>query len=233
MIKIENAQIGHQQLLISIDELKLAAGQLYALIGRNGSGKSTFLHSLIGQLPLRAGQLSLCNFSVQALHNDHLLRAKHVSFVQSMFVGVEALTLHAYVSLGRLPYLGAFGRMQDKDLSFVDEVLSRLNLTSLAHRATQNLSDGERQLASLARAIVQDTPYMILDEPASFLDYFNRELLLDQLQNWVQSNAKRTAIFSSHDIDLCLEKGIKLLVLHEQKLTLLENPTKKEVMDLL
>jgi iron complex transport system ATP-binding protein len=123
--------------------------------------------------------------------------------------------------------------MQDKDLSFVDEVLSRLNLTSLAHRATQNLSDGERQLASLARAIVQDTPYMILDEPASFLDYFNRELLLEQLQNWVQSNANRTAIFSSHDIDLCLEKGIKLLVLHEQRLTLLENPTKKEVMDLL
>ena len=233
MIKIENAQIGHQHLLISIDELKLPAGQLYALIGRNGSGKSTFLHSLIGQLPLRAGQLSLGNFSVQALQNDHLLRATHVSFVASMFPGIDALTLHAYVSLGRLPYLGAFGRMQDKDLSFVDEVLSRLNLTSLAHRATQNLSDGERQLASLARAIVQDTPYMILDEPASFLDYFNRELLLEQLQNWVQSNANRTAIFSSHDIVLCLEKGIKLLVLHEQRLTLLEKPTKKEVMDLL
>ena len=233
MIKIENAQIGHQHLLISIDELKLPAGQLYALIGRNGSGKSTFLHSLIGQLPLRAGQLSLGNFSVQSLQNDHLLRATHVSFVASMFPGIDALTLHAYVSLGRLPYLGAFGRMQDKDLSFVDEVLSRLNLKSLAHRATQNLSDGERQLASLARAIVQDTPYMILDEPASFLDYFNRELLLEQLQNWVQSNANRTAIFSSHDIDLCLEKGIKLLVLHEQRLTLLENPTKKEVMDLL
>ena len=233
MIKIENAQIGHQHLLISIDELKLPAGQLYALIGRNGSGKSTFLHSLIGQLPLRAGQLSLGNFSVQALQNDHLLRATHVSFVASMFPGIDALTLHAYVSLGRLPYLDAFGRMQDKDLSFVDEVLSRLNLTSLAHRATQNLSDGERQLASLARAIVQDTPYMILDEPASFLDYFNRELLLEQLQNWVQSNANRTAIFSSHDIDLCLEKGIKLLVLHEQRLTLLEKPTKKEVMDLL
>jgi iron complex transport system ATP-binding protein len=132
-----------------------------------------------------------------------------------------------------LPYLGAFGRMQDKDLSIVDDVLSLFNLTDLAHRATQNLSDGERQLASLARAIVQDTPYMILDEPASFLDYFNRELLLEQLQNWVQSNANRTAIFSSHDIDLCLEKGIKLLVLHAQKLTLLENPTKKEVMDLL
>ena len=87
--------------------------QRIGIVGRNGSGKSTFLHSLIGQLPLRAGQLSLGNFSVQALHNDHLLRAKHVSFVQSMFVGVEALTLHAYVSLGRLPYLGAFGKNSD------------------------------------------------------------------------------------------------------------------------
>jgi protein involved in polysaccharide export with SLBB domain len=97
----------------------------------------------------------------------------------------------------------------------------------------RKLSDGERQLASLARAIVQDTPLMVLDEPASFLDYFNRELLLDQLQHWVQQKPERSAVFSSHDIDLCLQKGIPILVLHQQKLTLLAKPTKQEVMALL
>lgn len=233
MISIQHAQVGYQTTLIDIAQLALPAGQIYALIGRNGSGKSTLLQTLIGQLPLRAGSISLGAFSLTELQKDAALRAKQVSYVASMFTGVEALTLRAYVSLGRMPHLGAFGRLQATDLQFVDEVLHALNLSDLAHKDTRKLSDGERQLASLARAIVQDTPLMVLDEPASFLDYFNRELLLDQLQQWVQQKPERTAVFSSHDIDLCLQKGISMLVLHQQKLTLLAKPSKQEVMALL
>lgn len=233
MISIQHAQVGYQTTLIDIAQLALPAGQIYALIGRNGSGKSTLLQTLIGQLPLRAGSISLGAFSLAELQKNAVLRAKQVSYVASMFTGVEALTLRAYVSLGRMPHLGAFGRLQATDLQFVDEVLHALNLSDLAQKDTRKLSDGERQLASLARAIVQDTPLMVLDEPASFLDYFNRELLLDQLQQWVQQKPERTAVFSSHDIDLCLQKGISMLVLHQQKLTLLAKPTKQEVMALL
>lgn len=233
MITIQHAQVGYQTTLIDIAQLALPPGQIYALIGRNGSGKSTLLQTLIGQLPLRAGSISLGAFSLGELQKNAALRSTQVSYVASMFAGVEALTLHAYVSLGRVPHLGAFGRMQATDLQFVDEVLQALNLSDLAHKDTRKLSDGERQLASLARAIVQDTPVMVLDEPASFLDYFNRELLLDQLQQWVRQKPERTAVFSSHDIDLCLQKGIPMLVLHQQKLTLLAKPTKQEVMALL
>jgi iron complex transport system ATP-binding protein len=233
MITIQHAQVGYQTTLIDIAQLALPAGQIYALIGRNGSGKSTLLNSLIGQLPLRAGSITLGAFSLEELQKNTALRSTQVAYVASMFAGVEALTLRAYVSLGRVPHLGAFGRLQPKDLQFVDEVLQALNLSDLAHKDTRKLSDGERQLASLARAIVQDTPLMVLDEPASFLDYFNRELLLDQLQQWVQQKPERTAVFSSHDIDLCLQKGIPMLVLHQQKLTLLVKPSKQEVMALL
>lgn len=233
MITIQHAQVGYQTTLIDIAQLALPAGQIYALIGRNGSGKSTLLHSLIGQLPLRAGSISLGAFSLEELQKNTALRSTQVAYVASMFAGVEALTLRAYVSLGRVPHLGAFGRLQPTDLQFVDEVLQALSLSDLAHKDTRKLSDGERQLASLARAIVQDTPLMVLDEPASFLDYFNRELLLDQLQQWVQQKPERTAVFSSHDIDLCLQKGIPMLVLHQQKLTLLIKPSKQEVMALL
>lgn len=233
MITIQHAQVGYKTTLIDIAQLALPAGQIYALIGRNGSGKSTLLHSLIGQLPLRAGSISLGTFSLEELQKNTALRSTQVAYVASMFAGVEALTLRAYVSLGRVPHLGAFGRLQPTDLQFVDEVIQALNLSDLAHKDTRKLSDGERQLASLARAIVQDTPLMVLDEPASFLDYFNRELLLDQLQQWVQQKPERTAVFSSHDIDLCLQKGIPMLVLHQQKLTLLVKPSKQEVMALL
>jgi iron complex transport system ATP-binding protein len=233
MISIQHAQVGYQTTLIDIAQLALPAGQIYALIGRNGSGKSTLLQSLIGQLPLRSGSISIGAFSLEELQKNAALRSTQVAYVASMFAGVEALTLRAYVSLGRVPHLGAFGRLQVSDLQLVDEVLQALNLSDLAQKDTRKLSDGERQLASLARAIVQDTPLMVLDEPASFLDYFNRELLLDQLQRWVQQKPERTAVFSSHDIDLCLQKGIPMLVLQQQKLTLLTKPTKQEVIALL
>ena len=233
MITIQHAQVGYQTTLIDIAQLALPAGQIYALIGRNGSGKSTLLQSLIGQLPLRAGSISIGVFPLEELQKNAALRSTQVAYVASMFAGVEALTLRAYVSLGRVPHLGAFGRLQPADLEIVDEVLQALNLSDLAQKDTRKLSDGERQLASLARAIVQDTPLMVLDEPASFLDYFNRELLLDQLQQWVQQKPERTAVFSSHDIDLCLQKGIPMLVLHQHKLTLLDKPSKQEVMALL
>jgi iron complex transport system ATP-binding protein len=233
MISIQHAQVGYQTTLIDIAQLALPAGQIYALIGRNGSGKSTLLQSLIGQLPLRAGSISIGAFSLEELQKNAALRSTQAAYVASMFAGVEALTLRAYVSLGRVPHLGAFGRLQASDLQLVDEVLKALNLSDLAQKDTLKLSDGERQLASLARAIVQDTPLMVLDEPASFLDYFNRELLLDQLQQWVQQKPERTAVFSSHDIDLCIQKSIPMLVLHQQKLTYLDKPSKQEVMALL
>jgi iron complex transport system ATP-binding protein len=233
MITIQHAQVGYQTTLIDIAQLALPAGQIYALIGRNGSGKSTLLQSLIGQLPLRAGSISIGAFSLEELQKNAALRSTQVAYVASMFAGVDALTLRAYVSLGRVPHLGALGRLQPADLEIVDEVLQALNLSDLAQKDTRKLSDGERQLASLARAIVQDTPLMVLDEPASFLDYFNRELLLDQLEQWVQQKPERTAVFSSHDIDLCLQKGIPMLVLHQHKLTLLDKPSKQEVMALL
>jgi iron complex transport system ATP-binding protein len=233
MISIQHAQVGYQTTLIDIAQLALPAGQIYALIGRNGSGKSTLLQSLIGQLPLRAGSISIGAFSLEELQKNAALRSTQAAYVASMFAGVEALTLRAYVSLGRVPHLGAFGRLQASDLQLVDEVLQALNLSDLAQKDTLKLSDGERQLASLARAIVQDTPLMVLDEPASFLDYFNRELLLDQLQQWVQQKPERTAVFSSHDIDLCIQKSIPMLVLHQQKLTYLDKPSKQEVMALL
>lgn len=233
MIRFKNVQVGYTQVLLEVEDLALDSGRLYALIGRNGSGKSTLLKSVIGQLPLLGGHLDIGKHSIDQLIKDHVQRAREIAYVASMFNGIEALTLYQYVALGRSPYLGALDRLQPADQNKITEVIARLDLTRLASKPTPELSDGERQLGSLARAIVQDTPLMVLDEPASFLDYFNRELLLDQLQSWIQADSRRTAIFSSHDIDLCLEKQIPLLILSNKKLVLLEKASKEKVMELL
>lgn len=233
MIKLKQVQFGYQQPLFGIDELELAEGKIYGLVGRNGTGKSTFLQTLIGEVAPLKGNITLQGRSLSEFQKDVALRAKSIAFVSSMFAGVEALTLEEYVGLGRLPHLGPFGRMQTADFERVQSVLATLNMSALALKDTTKLSDGERQLASLARAIVQDAPLMILDEPASFLDYFNRELLLDLLLQWLAEQPSRTVVFSSHDIDLCIQKGIPLLVLHQERISLLNTPTKSEVLTLL
>ena len=233
MIKLKQVQFGYQQPLFGIDELELAEGMVYGLVGRNGSGKSTFLQTLIGEVAPLKGDITVHGRSLMELQKDVALRAKSIAFVSSMFAGLEALTLEEYVGLGRLPHLGPFGRMQTADFERVQSVLSILHMSAMSQKETTKLSDGERQLASLARAIVQDTPLMLLDEPASFLDYFNRERLLDLLLQWLAEKPKRTVVFSSHDIDLCIQKGIPLLVLHQQQITLLNTPTKSEVLTLL
>jgi iron complex transport system ATP-binding protein len=232
MITIRQAQIGYINSLVAIERLELSSGRIYVLVGRNGSGKSTLLRTLIGQQKLLAGDLHINGHSVKDIQENSALRARQIAFVSSMFTGVEALTLNAYVALGRVPHLGPFGRMQAEDWQLVDQTLHDLQIAHLATKATKQLSDGEKQLASLARAIVQDTPVLILDEPTSFLDFFNRALLLDQLQKWVEKRPDRTVVLSSHDLEPCFEKQISMLVLANKQLELIEKPDKKKVLTL-
>lgn len=231
MIVFENTLIGHHEPLISIESLSLQPGSIYALIGRNGAGKSSLLHTMTGHVAALAGRIYINSHEVHSFIENSKLRAAQIAFVTSTFTGVEVLTLKAYVSLGRIPYLGALGRMQSVDHQIVDAALEQLNIAHLATSYTNQLSDGERQLASLARAFVQDTPVLILDEPTSFLDIFNKKLLIEQLQRWVVSKANRTVILSTHDLENCLEQGFFTLVLANKKLKLLETPSKQEVME--
>lgn len=233
MIVFKHTYVGYQKSLIGVPELSLPPKKMYALIGRNGSGKSTLLKTLIGQIPVISGDISIYGNSIHELYNSNQMRSKQVAFVSSMFMGVDMLTLREYVALGRIPQLGTLGRMQKEDNYIVEEVLEKLKIIDLQGYYTSQLSDGERQLASLARAMVQDTPMLILDEPTSFLDVFNKSLLLEQLEDWVLRKDERTVIFSSHDLEKCIEKEIPTLVLANQGLHLIEKPIKFKVMELL
>lgn len=233
MIVFKQTSIGYQNALIGVHELSLPSKKMYALIGRNGSGKSTLLKTIIGQIPAISGDISIYGSSVQELFKSHQKRSEKVAFVSSMFMGVDMLTLNEYVGLGRIPQLGHLGRMQKEDHHIVQEVLEKLKIIDLQGHYTSQLSDGERQLASLARAMVQDTPLLVLDEPTSFLDVFNKSLLLEQLEDWVSHKDGRTVIFSSHDLENCIEKEIPTLVLANRGLQLIEKPTKLQVMELL
>ncbi|MEN9997944.1 MAG: hypothetical protein RI922_934 [Bacteroidota bacterium] len=213
MIKFQEVQIGYKEKLITISDLELECGKMYALIGSNGSGKSTLLNTILGTLPILGGKLSINKLDSFSISKHDM--AKTIAFVDSKFDGIEHLTVYDYVALGRTPYTNALGRLTEEDRLIINSSIEKLNLSQFTKRETFKLSDGERQLVSIARAICQTAPIILLDEPTAFLDYGNRKKLITIL-NKLAKEENKCILFSTHDIDICLEEDeINLLILNQ------------------
>jgi iron complex transport system ATP-binding protein len=213
MIQLKNLEIGYKTTLFSIENIQLRKGQVYALIGSNGAGKTTLLQSIIGVNSPLKGSVEL-NERPIALY-DRVEKAKTISFVGSKFDGVDFLKVRDYVNLGRLPYTNAFGRLVEKDHLIVSEAIKLLQIEYLSDKFTTELSDGERQLTAIARAIAQQTDIIILDEPTAFLDYANRKKVMELMKK-IATELNKCIIVSSHDLELCLESEVELLVVNKE-----------------
>lgn len=230
MIRFEKAQIGYTNTLIEIDSIELRSGCIYALIGANGSGKSTLLNSILGKQKLINGSIIID--SIDSLNLAPKQLSKKIAYVESKFDGVEFLTVKDYIALGRTPYTDAFGRLKAEDIEIISEAVSMMNLERFSDRFTTQLSDGERQLAATARALAQATPVIILDEPTAFLDYGNRKKLIEMLTR-ISKESGKCVIFSTHDLDLCLEQNLELLIIDQSEKTLRrfnKDVSKKEIL---
>lgn len=176
-------------------------GQLTALIGRNGSGKSTLLRAIAGLGGPADGEIRLCGAPLHGLPSHRL--ATTVSFVTTEKVRIANLTCEDVVSLGRAPYTNWIGRMQRTDRAVVAEALQRVGMTSFARKSMDRMSDGECQRIMIARALAQDTPIILLDEPTAFLDLPNRYSLATLLRQ-LAHEANKCILFSTHDLDVAL-----------------------------
>lgn len=212
MIELKNIEIGHKSTLFRIENIELDKGKMYVLIGANGAGKTTFLQSMIGLLKTIKGEILIDNHQVQLL--NRIDRAKKIAFVNSKFEGIEFLRVKEYIALGRSPYTNALGRLSKEDLKIVEETISLIGIDHLANLFTTELSDGERQLAAIARAITQETDLIILDEPTAFLDYANRQKVMRWMKD-IATRLNKCIIVSSHDLELCLESNVDLLVVNK------------------
>jgi iron complex transport system ATP-binding protein len=226
MIRFQQTHIGYKKALISIENLELESSAIYALVGRNGSGKSTFLKTITGQISLLGGNLEINGRSSKDVNTAELSRI--ISFVESKFDGVSFLTVENYLALGRAPYTNALGRLSSDDWGIVHEVAEEMGLTKFLEKDTINLSDGERQLCAIARALVQQTPILLLDEPTAFLDFANKQLLIDKLLH-IAKEKQKCIIFSTHDLDLCIENKIEFLALKNRTLNKISCQTKDEL----
>lgn len=227
MIQLEHIAVGYKDVLLSSAFIELQAGQVYALIGRNGIGKSTLLQSLTGMVPLKNGTVRLLNESLAELSKLELV--KRVAVVESRFEGLEYLKVKDYIALGRTPHTDAFGRLTSKDLKVIHEMADALGILELMDKFTNQISDGERQLCAVARAFVQETPIIILDEPTAFLDYLNRKKLLNLLVQLAKEQYK-CILLSTHDLELCIQEKVPMLLASSGIVSLREHLSLDEVL---
>ena len=208
MLQTNNLHIGYEHHSVQSNlNLQANARDLICLTGTNGAGKSTLLRTLAGlQKPLK-GQITILGKSVQKLTNYE--RSTLFSLVLTDTIDTENLTVHDLVALGRFPYTNWAGNLSEIDEAKITESLQQVNLANKAHNFLNEISDGEKQRAVIAKALAQDTPLVLLDEPTAHLDLPNRIDIMLLLRR-LSVNTKKTFILSTHELDLALQMADKI-----------------------
>jgi iron complex transport system ATP-binding protein len=181
--------------------LCLRRGTLAALLGPNGAGKSTLMRTLAGLQPPLAGEVWLDGRPLRALSANEL--ARNLAVVLTDRVDAGYMSAYALAALGRYPYTSWDGRLSAEDEAIVQEAMRAARCESLAARAASELSDGERQRVMLARALAQQTPIVLLDEPTAFLDLPRRIEIMHLLRDLAHDTG-RAFLISTHDLELAL-----------------------------
>lgn len=182
--------------------LQLQAGELICLLGPNGCGKSTLLRTLSGLQPALGGGIEIAGDDLARLKPAAI--AKKISLVLTDKVRAGNLDVYSLISLGRYPYSGWLGRLTAEDKAAIDRAIAATHTTPFLDRKMDSLSDGEAQKVMLARAIAQDTPLIILDEPTAHLDLPSRIQLMRLLHELARETNK-AILLSTHELDLALQ----------------------------
>ena len=179
-------------------ELRLHAGEILVLIGPNGTGKSTILRTLCGQLPPVAGKVLLHGRDLRTMRENEIARS--VSLLMTDRTDPELMTCGEVVSIGRYPYTGVLGRMSSRDKEAADAAMELAHVSELRDRLFSRVSDGQRQRVLLAKAICQEPEVLIMDEPTSYLDIRHRLEFMQILLKLVRERGTAAAV-SLHETE--------------------------------
>lgn len=190
-----------ERTLISGASARFERGSLVALLGRNGTGKSTLLRAISRLGRVQAGEIRVEGEVLDTIPAATL--ARKIAFVNTERVDADALSVRDLVAIGRSPYTDWMGRLTNEDEAKVLRAMEVAGVGAMAERRVETLSDGECQRVMIARALAQDTPAILLDEPTSFLDLPNRYELCTLLRRLAHDENK-CVIFSTHELDIAL-----------------------------
>lgn len=187
-------------------------GELIALIGKNGCGKSTLMRSIAWLQPIFSGNITINGNNVADIIPKH--RAQLISIVLTDQRSEASFNVRELISIGRDPYTGWLGSISKKDNDIIDQAIEMANLQGFENRNIQELSDGERQRVFIARALAQDTPIILLDEPTSHLDLPNRISILLLLQRLARETNK-TIFISTHELETAMQVADKIWLMEK------------------
>lgn len=206
MISVENLKVsmGKKQILKDIN-FTAKDGEFVALIGPNGSGKSTLLRSVAGMIPYE-GSISLDGKEIA--HMKRRDYAKRMAMVSQFNDGAFELTVMDMVLMGRSPYHSFWEGEGEEDMALAEKAMEEVGLSSYRHRPLGELSGGERQRAVLARALVQKTDHMLLDEATNHLDVYYQMSILSLVRS-----SGITVIAALHDINHALRFADRIVAL--------------------
>lgn len=180
----------------------LHAGQITCLLGANGAGKSTLLRTLAGYQKPLSGELDE-------------ISPETMGVVLTERMDAMGLNVSEVVAIGRHPYTGYFGRLNAEDKQMVNDAMVLTHTTELAHRKFASLSDGERQKVMIAKALAQQTPIILMDEPSAFLDFPSKVDLMLLLKDLAHKQGKAILI-STHDVGIALKTADTLWLMQNK-----------------
>lgn len=217
MITLRNITLAYgDRTLVENGSAEFAAGELTALVGRNGAGKSTLLRAITAIEPPKSGEVLLDGTNAAAMPPETIART--ISFVGTEKVRIANLRCEDIVAIGRAPYTNWIGRMQEVDRRIVADALQAVGMEAFAARSIDTLSDGECQRIMIARALAQQTPTIVLDEPSAFLDIPTRFEICRLLQRLAHDEGK-CILFSTHDLDAAMPVCDSVAVISNRTIT--------------
>ena len=218
-ISVTNLSIGYRtknsiQPIAEGINFSISSSKMIGIVGANGVGKSTLLRTLSSIQPALSGavlvnDLPLTSFSIREI-------SKILSVVLTEKIPSKHLEVKEVIALGRQPYTNWLGTLSKEDIKIVKQAIQRVQIDDLLNRRCFQLSDGQLQKVFIARALAQDTPIILLDEPTTHLDIYHKAYIFKLLRKIVDETDK-IVIFSTHEIDLAIQLCDQLIVMHEDK----------------
>ena len=200
MLKIRSLTVGYGEIEILHEvTLDVIAGEVVSLIGPNGAGKTIMMRAISGVIPLISGSVSVNDQDLSVTPVAE--RARLLAVVPQARKLTPEYTVQQAVMMVRTPYLGWLGNPSHTDIEKVGWAIDRTGISKLAHRRVDELSGGEQQLVLVARALAQDAPVILLDEPTAHLDLRHQSTILDLVQGLARES-NLAVLMSLHDLNI-------------------------------